>query len=456
MQGNHATTNVSGLQSRYFFDFHFACFSEYEKFCDGECISRSKPCNGKCEFDAESRYNYPVFCEEENLCKRETDPCGGKCLNSSLPILSFDSLALEPICITSEATEFCLPEGPIVGQARYMCNGICIPVYIPCNNTCLDNILWRTNRREELFGPVQCQDFKKEYFSEDRIWFLKNFIEFQGYCLPGGMLCNGTCSIDPRRPLKSDRRRGEECVEACHKTREWPCNGTCIDQDKACGNSCKFNHFRCKSGKCLKNYYVCDGDDRSWNDCEDGEDEKDCPDNCFPKDDSDFSERILIDVNGTKVCKAELKKAEEDCSGKIFCDENKVCIALHKINNGERDCKDGSDEEVIIRKVTKLEGVEYRSEYQNQEEYPIEDRVVYYWSYENHLEYFLWICDGKVQNISSPCFGECNYEKRWKPCQGENGTGFCAPNEEMCPNTTEGSRGIVINSSGKECKYRTR
>ena len=23
-----------------------------------------------------------------------------------------------------------------------------------------------------------------------------------------------------------------ECVEACHRYREWPCNGTCIDDDE--------------------------------------------------------------------------------------------------------------------------------------------------------------------------------------------------------------------------------
>ena len=438
-------------------------FSKYEKFCDGKCISRSIPCMGKCENDTESRYNLPVLCMQENLCKSDIEPCGGRCLNPALPTLALTNTGLDPVCINLEETE-CIPEGPLWDHSSYMCNGICIPAYIPCNNTCPDNILWRTNRREELFGPVQCQDFEETgqlrelWLKEENVLFLKTLMDFQGFCLPGTMVCNETCSIDPRRALMRARAGPVkfECVEACHRTREWPCNGTCIEDDEPCGDSCRFDHFRCNNGKCIEKYKVCDGDNESWNDCEDGEDEEDCPDNCTPKSDYDFSnDRILFDENGIKICKTDLMKsiAQESCEGKILCDEDRICIELYKINNGENDCEDGLDENVTIAKIPKVEGVTYRFDYENQEEYSLENRIVYYNSYQDHLENYLWICDGRLQNISAPCHGECNSYKSWKLCAGENGTGYCVPNEENCPNKTEGT---LISSSGKECRFRHR
>ena len=441
----HVMNNVSGQGKIEIISFQHNHFcSDYEKFCNGVCISKSIPCMGTCENTASSFQNnfpmfsnvpqihYPVLCEEENLCKSEWDPCGGKCLNASLPIIAFSGSlsSITQVCIKEI---YCIPDGPIFGSAHYMCNGICIPVFIPCNHTCLDNVLWRTNRREELFGPIQCKEIEDNEQTEN-ILLLKSFINFEGFCLPGSMQCNGTCSIDPRRPLKSNRfmsdvRRGEDCVEACHRTREWPCNGTCIEKYKPCGDTCSSNHFRCKSGKCINNYQVCG----TWNDCEDGEDEENCPANCGPSS-------IVINGNGTKICKADKKTVKKDsCEGKFLCDNGTVCVNLYKINDGEVDCDDGSDENMIIGKISKAEG----DHYENTEEMNNSD--------------FLWICDGKVQHITQPCHGECNFVKWWILCLGENGTGVCVPypNEvgasvHLCPNETGNS---LISSSGKECRF---
>ena len=117
---------------------------------------------------------------------RDSETCGGKCLNTSLPTLSFKSEGLEPYCINLQETS-CIPEG--IG-ASYMCNGICIPYYIPCNNTCLDNVLLRSDRKEELFGPFQCQDFEDRKIVKDNLMFLKSVLDFQGFCLPGFEPCN--------------------------------------------------------------------------------------------------------------------------------------------------------------------------------------------------------------------------------------------------------------------------
>ena len=157
--------------------------------------------------------------------------------------------------------------------------------------------------------------------------------DFHGYCLPGTLSCNGTCSIDVRRPYKSSfKMRGIECVEpSCHTLREWPCNGACIDNNKPCNKTCKSSHFRCKSGKCIRKYKLCDGDE----DCEDADDESDCPSNCPPKHEYDFSERIIIGDCGKKLCKSV------DCKGKLLCGNDD--IEMDQSNNQENDCIDEED-----------------------------------------------------------------------------------------------------------------
>ena len=217
----HVMNNVSGQGKIEIISFQHNHFcSDYEKFCNGVCISKSIPCMGTCDNTASSgRNSFPILCEEENLCKREWDPCGGRCLNPSLPTLAFSGIGYltnSPenyvLLFTCIKEADCIPEGPIFDSARYMCNGICIPVYIPCNQTCLDNVLWKTNRGEKLFGPIQCKEMEANRQTE----LLKSFINFEGFCLPGSMPCNGTCSIDPRKPLKSIGRRGTKMCISRH------------------------------------------------------------------------------------------------------------------------------------------------------------------------------------------------------------------------------------------------
>lgn len=122
-------------------------------------------------------------------------------MNSSIPILYYDSRSLGAYCVSDEFK--CIPEGSIGDRAHYMCNGRCIPAFIPCNNTCLDSVLWRTNRRENLFGPIACKDFDLniERSSGLNKTLVKQIFGNDGYCLSGSQKCNDTCIIDPKRPL---------------------------------------------------------------------------------------------------------------------------------------------------------------------------------------------------------------------------------------------------------------
>ena len=48
------------------------------------------------------------------------------------------------------------PSGP-----HYMCNGSCIPWYIPCQDVCLKELVVTSNRKIEIVGPIVCSDFPK-------------------------------------------------------------------------------------------------------------------------------------------------------------------------------------------------------------------------------------------------------------------------------------------------------
>ena len=86
---------------------------------------------------------------------------------------------------------------------------------------------------------------------------------------------------------------------------------------ESCGNDCKSTHWQCKSGKCIYKSWICDGKAE----CEDGEDEIDCPIDC-PMN-SLYKDNIEIDENGQKICK---KDEEENCQDKMLCDDGKSLI----------------------------------------------------------------------------------------------------------------------------------
>ena len=151
-----------------------------------------------------------------------------------------------------------------------MCNGLCIPAIIPCNNTCLDNVEWSVNKTESLYGPLTCskamykaplyfvnkdqwpqEDEDLQNSNSDLYWTgaldsekLSLVQEIIGHtdselsvCLPGFIGCDGTCSIDPQRPLIIEgKRKGEiGCVTSCDQThRPFECNGRCYENESDC------------------------------------------------------------------------------------------------------------------------------------------------------------------------------------------------------------------------------
>ena len=182
-----------------------------EWFCNNECIRKTFPCNEKCS----KEYNY---CKEENKCIQKNSVCGDKCLDPAFPIWS----PWKDECTTKEK---CRSE-----NYKYLCNGICIPVIIPCNSTCLE----KTHDSHKLFGPTSCTKipFTSPFINifntirityrvmadnSDNIWAKSTLVDFDrvpilikqlgnsdsqlGVCLPGNVGCNGTCSLDPEKNL---------------------------------------------------------------------------------------------------------------------------------------------------------------------------------------------------------------------------------------------------------------
>ena len=112
--------------------------------------------------------------------------------------------------------------------------------------------------------------------------------------------------------------------------------------------------------------------------------------------DQDYSSRVCGDY-----CLAEAIPCNDQCSdGMVLCPDKSKCIYIRdSINNGVKDCNDGSDENLImtdeieIEKFGKIDLVDIPVRY----------------------------CHGKFVNASEPCDGMC-WEDYWHPCLENNRT----------------------------------
>ena len=278
-------------------DYKCTTCLDKEWFCNDTinlCIDKRIPCNGNCPRGT-------MLCQENNECIEENEACNNRCLNPNLPIWS------------PWENGICLKEKDCnIDESRHMCNGICIPIIIPCNNECSDEVLsitykitipWFTYTfltSSKLLGPMTCSSitFPLEYpiydikksgdaiaksINTDHFWTgsidskllpsltktLGNLGSQLAVCLTGDFPCNGTCSIDPQKHLSVDYGQiygyGEwingliGCTNDCDNlvtngervSKE--CNGKCIhSKDDPCDGICPENRVFCnETSKCI-------------------------------------------------------------------------------------------------------------------------------------------------------------------------------------------------------------
>ena len=248
------------------------CLSDTEWFCEGRCIDKREPCEGRCQ--AEEGRPYPVLCEEENRCIGEHETCGDKCRDPDQPVWMPWSGG---VCLAEE--ECRLPW-------HYMCNGICIPTTFPCNNACLEELEWAENKFEKLFGPVTCYVPMDNNFlcveencgssstidSSDHYWtgalepqMLNKVIDLIGHtkpqlgvCLPGTTGCNGTCPLDSERPHRWKEPERNGAIICSGETCEQCGSEFCIE-GKMCDDMCIRSYEDCEEEECSHNQWFCEG-----------------------------------------------------------------------------------------------------------------------------------------------------------------------------------------------------
>lgn len=301
------------------------CSSNQFMCKNGRCI----PLTWFCDFDNdcgdssdESHCNYPACKDGQFHCQN------GKCINENFRC-DFDD-----DCFDGSDEENCTTPSSVCHHNEYSCNSTkqCIPKTWKCD------------------GEKDCQDGSDENHCNVRICEEWQYKCKSGHCIFSTWHCDGdrdcednsdeeNCTFTTTSiPLTPSTTQPDSCASWMFK-----CNdGNCIpfwwrcDKVDDCGDNsdeymcenekfststafpsttkksenCGEDHFRCNSGQCIWNSWICDG----TKDCQNGEDEKGCLD------------AIICSTN------------------QFRCVHSTGCVPPSDVCNGKMDCGDGSDE----------------------------------------------------------------------------------------------------------------
>ncbi|XP_075803283.1 low-density lipoprotein receptor-related protein 8 isoform X2 [Microtus pennsylvanicus] len=234
------------------------------------------------------------------------------------------------------------------------------------NERCIPSV-WRCDEDND------CSDNSDEDDCPKRTCADSDFTCDNGHCIPERWKCDG----EEECPDGSDESKAtcarEECPDeklscgpSSHKCvpASWRCDGEkdCEGgaDEAGCPTLCAPHEFQCSNRSCLASVFVCDGDD----DCGDGSDERGCSDPACPPRQfrcggagTCIPERWVCD--GQFDCEDRSDEAAELCgragqettatpaacapTAQFTCRSGE-CIHLGWRCDGDRDCKDKSDE----------------------------------------------------------------------------------------------------------------
>ncbi|XP_051044344.1 low-density lipoprotein receptor-related protein 8 isoform X3 [Phodopus roborovskii] len=234
------------------------------------------------------------------------------------------------------------------------------------NERCIPSV-WRCDEDND------CSDNSDEDDCPKRTCADSDFTCDNGHCIPERWKCDG----EEECPDGSDESKAtcyrEECPAeklSCGPTSQkcvpasWRCDGEkdCEGgaDEAGCPTLCAPHEFQCSNRSCLASVFVCDGDD----DCGDGSDERGCSDPACPPREfrcggggTCIPERWVCD--GQFDCDDRSDEAAELCGRggqepmatpaacvptTQFTCRSGECIHLGWRCDGDRDCKDKSDE----------------------------------------------------------------------------------------------------------------
>uniref|UniRef100_A0A8C4S481 Low-density lipoprotein receptor-related protein 2-like n=1 Tax=Erpetoichthys calabaricus TaxID=27687 RepID=A0A8C4S481_ERPCA len=353
--------------------------------CDGnaQCSDGSDEANCNkgiqaCDFTCDNEKCFPlnVRCDGVQNCLDLTDETD--CENS-IPILPARACPRTSVsCLDGDDCIFLthLCDGDLDckdGSDEENCRMDCRkPGYFPCGNgsKCLRS-------GQVCDGTPQCEDQSDE--ANCRRPTECAFLCHNGRCLPSHMQCDGKedCAdgSDEENCIPSDKSDLFQKVQTPTCLNEsvlCPGEGICIARQKLCDGvedcsdasdeknclqQCNAGYFRCPEGKCIKTQLVCDGIPQ----CFGGSDEQDCPGKqcAFSCDKNTKCLPETVRCDGRKDCKDG--SDEVNCNQKVegrpngvparicprtfvTCSDGSDCIPNSHRCDGDKDCKDGSDE----------------------------------------------------------------------------------------------------------------
>ncbi|XP_021055627.1 low-density lipoprotein receptor-related protein 8 isoform X6 [Mus pahari] len=236
-----------------------------------------------------------------------------------------------------------------------------------CRNERCIPLVWRCDEDND------CSDNSDEDDCPKRTCADSDFTCDNGHCIPERWKCDGEeeCpdgSDESKATCSSEECPAEKlsCGPTSHKCvpASWRCDGEkdCEGgaDEAGCPTLCAPHEFQCSNRSCLASVFVCDGDD----DCGDGSDERGCSDPACPPREfrcggggTCIPERWVCDRQFD--CEDRSDEAAELCGragqgttatpaacapAAQFTCRSGECIHLGWRCDGDRDCKDKSDE----------------------------------------------------------------------------------------------------------------